>query len=159
MSERNLAAELALLATEVDSLAKALVQAKAELAREADRRHRADTKAEELREQLGHARRRAKTAERELGRLTADIQATAHSTTVHERELQARLEHALQTNEQLRQELERSERQRRTLEVNLRQVMENLRNAAQEARGSGVGNPGTEPDEETLVPVRRSDGW
>ncbi len=158
MNERNLAGELALLATEVDSLAKALVQAKAELAREADRRNRADTDAEELRQQLRHARRRAKTAERELGNLTTSIEATAHTNEVYGRELQARLEQALQTTEQLRQEVERKERQRRALEVNLSEVMENLRNAAQEARGSGVVSPTAEPEEATLAPTRWPDG-
>jgi chromosome segregation ATPase len=73
MTERNLAGELAMLATEVDSLAKSLVQARAELARETQRRKRADTKSEELGQELGHARRRAQTAERELGRLSAGI--------------------------------------------------------------------------------------
>jgi chromosome segregation ATPase len=77
---------------------------------------------------------------------------------MYERELQARLEQALQTNEQLRQEVERKERQRRALEVNLSEVMENLRNAAQEARGSGGVSPAAEPDEATLVPARRPDG-
>ena len=69
MPERSLAKELALLATEVDSLAKTLSLAQAEQARDAERCTRADAKAEELRQQLGHARRRAKIAERELAKL------------------------------------------------------------------------------------------
>jgi chromosome segregation ATPase len=157
MTERNLAGELALLATEVDSLAKALVQAQAELAREADRRNRADTKAEQLRNELGHARRRAQAAERELGTLTAGIQASAHTAQVHQRELEARLQQTQQANEQLRQEVQRKERQRHTLEVNLREVMENLRNAAQEAQSSNVV---AEVEEATLVPSRPDQiGW
>jgi len=132
MNGRNLAGELALLATEVDSLAKA------ELARETEKRGRAESEADELRQQLRHARRRAQTAEREFGKLAATIEAAGHTAEVHERELQARLEQALQASEGLRQEVERKERQRHALEVNLREVMENLRNAAQEARGSGT---------------------
>jgi len=160
MMERNLAGELALLATEVDSVAKALAQAKAELARETDRRYRADAKAEELRQELGHARRRAQTAERELGKRTASIEASAHSTQIYEHELQVRLEQALQVNEQLRQEVGRKERQRHALEVNLREVMENLRNAAQEAQGVAVANSGAEAEDATLVPSRPDGvGW
>jgi chromosome segregation ATPase len=157
MPERNLAAELTLLATEVDSLAKALALANAERAREGTRRMRADATAEGLRQQLAHARRRAKTAERELAKLSANIEATAHSAQVSERELRARLQQAQQANEQLRQEVERKERERRALEVNLREVLENLRNAAQEARGSRVTTP-TAVEEATLVPAPRDDG-
>jgi chromosome segregation ATPase len=157
MTERNLAGELALLATEVDSLAKALVQAQAELAREADRRNRADTKAEQLRNELGHARRRAQAAERELGTLTAGIQASTHTAQNQQRELEVRLQQTQQANEQLRQEVQRKERQRHALEVNLREVMENLRNAAQEAQGSHVV---AQPEEATLVPSRPDQiGW
>ena len=160
MEDRNLAGELTLLATEVDSLAKALVQARAELGRETDCRTRADTKAEELRQELGHARRRAQAAERELGKFTASIEATAHSEQVHRQELETRLRQALQTNEQLRQEVQRKERQRQALELNLREVMENLRNAAQEAQGTTAGPPVLRSEEQTLVPTRPRDiGW
>ena len=149
-----------MLATEVDSLAKSLVQARAELARELQRRGRADTKAEELRQELGHARRRAQTAERELGRLSAGIKGTEHATQAYQQELATRLEHAQQVNEQLRQEVLRKERQRRALEGNLKEVMGNLRNAAQEAQGSGVATRTALVEEETLVPPPRSDsGW
>jgi chromosome segregation ATPase len=158
MSERNLAAELALLATEVDSLAKSLARARAELARETDRRNRADIKAGELRQELRHAKRRAQTAERELGRLTAGIDATAHAAQGYRNELETRLADAQQANEQLRQEVERKERQRRALEANMRELMENLRNAAQEAQGSRTVIPGAHSDEATLVPAKRSDG-
>jgi chromosome segregation ATPase len=158
VKERNLAGELALLATEVDSLAKELARAKAELARERDCRHRADNRADELREQLGHAQRRARTAERELGRLNANVTATAHANEVTQRELQARLDVALHENEQLRQDVERKERQRRALEANLREVMENLRHAAQEARSSAT-TPADTPEEATLVPPGRGNGW
>jgi septation ring formation regulator EzrA len=159
VKERNLAGELALLATEVDSLAKELVRAKAELARERDCRNRADNKAEELRDQLGHAQRRARTAERELGRLSASSTAAAHAAEVQQRELQARLDVAVHENEQLQQDVERKERQRRALQGNLREVMTNLRNAAQEARGSSAAVPGVEPDEATLVPPGHGAGW
>jgi chromosome segregation ATPase len=160
MSDRNLAGELALLATEVDSLAKSLVQARAELARENEKRNRAEVTADELRQQLGHARQRAKTAERELGKLSSSVQAATHSAETYQHELETRLEEAQQTNEQLRQEVERKERQRRALEANLREVMENLRNAAQEARGPGAVRPPLRSDEATLVPPpRATGGW
>jgi len=160
MTERNLAGELALLATDVDSLAKALVQSQAELSRETDRRNKADAKAAELREELGHARRRAQTAERELGKLTAGIQATSHSAEVNRRELETRLAQLQRSNEMLRQEVLRKERQRHALEQDLREVMENLRNAAQEAQGSTAPPQLAEQDEATLVPSRNTDvGW
>jgi chromosome segregation ATPase len=159
VKERNLAGELALLATEVDSLAKELARAKAELARERDCRQRADSRADELREQLGHAQRRARTAERELGRRNASITATAHTNEVTQRELQARLDVAMHESEQLRQDVERKERQRRALEANLREVMGNLRHAAQEARASSTATPAAAPEEATLVPPGRGNGW
>jgi chromosome segregation ATPase len=159
VKERNLAGELALLATEVDSLAKELARAKAELARERDCRQRADSRADELREQLGHAQRRARTAERELGRLNASITATAHANEVTQRELQARLDVAMHESEQLQQDVERKERQRRALEANLREVMGNLRHAAQEARASSTATPAAAPEEATLVPPGRGNGW
>jgi chromosome segregation ATPase len=133
MTERNLAGELALLATEVDSLAKALAHAQAELARESARRVRAEADAEDLREQLAQTRQRAKAAEREVGKLAAGMEAGAHDFGARERELEKRLEQAHAGNERLRQELERNEAQRRALEASLHDVMKNLRNAAQEA--------------------------
>ena len=159
MKERNLAGELALLATEVDSLAKTLTRTKVELARERDCRSRSDSRADELREQLGHAQRRARTAERELGRLNANITATAHANEVTQRELQARLDVALHENEQLQQDVERKERQRRALQENLREVMGNLRHAAQEARASSEAAPAASPEEATLVPPGQGNGW
>jgi chromosome segregation ATPase len=160
MSERNLAKELSLLATEVDSVAKALVQANAERAREAERRNRADAKAEQLREELKHARQRAQVAERELGKLSAGVQASEHSAVVRQHELETRLEEALRSNAQLQEEVERKERQRRALEQNLRELMENLRNAAQEAHGSTVVAPVATPEDATLVPTRQTEiGW
>src|SRR5215218_8580549 len=147
MKERNLAGELALLATEVDSLAKALARANAELAHETARRSRADTEAQELRQELGHARQRAQTAERELGKLSAGLEAERHSTQIYEHELQVRLDQALQANEQLRQAVERKERQRRALAENLREVMGNLRNAAQEAQAAGAVGPIAEAED------------
>lgn len=160
MKERNLAGELALLATEVDSLAKALARANAELARETARRSRADTEAQELRQELGHARQRAQTAERELGKLSAGLEAERHSTQIYEHELQVRLDQALQANEQLRQAVERKERQRRALAENLREVMGNLRNAAQEAQAAGAVGPIAEAEDATLVPSRPDGiGW
>jgi chromosome segregation ATPase len=133
MNERNLAKELAALALEVDSLAKALAQAKAELGGQTARRVHVERQAEELREQLAHARQRAKAAEREVGKLSAIAEAGAHAAEVREHELQTRLEQALEASELRRQEVEYKERQRQTLELNLREVMKNLRNAAQEA--------------------------
>jgi chromosome segregation ATPase len=160
MAERNLAGELAMLATEVDSLAKALVLARGELARENQRRERAETKAEELRHELGQARRRAQTAERELGKLSASAKASAHTAEGHQHELKTRLEQAQKSNQLLRLEVERKERQRRTLEVNLKEVMENLRNAAQEVQGTAVVAHAPLAEEATLVPPTREDsGW
>ena len=159
MSERNLAGELALLATEVDSLAKSLAQARAEAAREAERRKRADATAEQLREELAHAKQRAKVAERELGKLSAASQATKHSAQTYQHELETRLEDAQRLNEQLRQEVQRKERQRRALEANLRQVMENLRNAAQEAHAKGVVAPPVAEDATLVPPARDIGGW
>ena len=155
MDERNLAAELSLLATEVDSLAKTIVQAKAERAREADSRAKAETHAEELRQQLRHARRRATTAERELAKLTAAAQADAHAAQVRERELQARLDQAQQANALLRHEVEEIEGERRALEQNLRDVLGNLRHAAQKAAQSRVALR----DEATHVAGPADNGW
>ena len=61
MHEPDLAQRLSLLATEVDSLAKALVQAQAERAREAERKKRADAEAEQ------HLRHAAQEAQHSRG--------------------------------------------------------------------------------------------
>jgi hypothetical protein len=75
-----------------------------------------------------------------------------------ERELQAQLEQALQANTLLRHEVEQKERQRRALEVNLREVLGNLRHAGQEENRSRT--VARTPEETTLVPARRGDdGW
>jgi len=138
MSEQTIARDLTLLATEVDSLEKRLVQAQTVQAHESERRKRADVQAEKLRQELRHARRRAKAAEREL---------------------REQLEQEQQRNEVLAHEVERVEAERRTLQRNLREVLGNLRHAAQEARGSRAHPPET-LDEATLVSVRRPDvGW
>jgi predicted nucleic acid-binding Zn-ribbon protein len=158
VDERNLAVELSLLATEVDSLAKALVQARAELAREAELRSKADTDAEQLRQQLRHARRRATTAERELAKLTAGIQADAHAARVRERELQARLDQAEQANALLRHEVEEVEGERLALEQNLKDVLGNLRHAAQKAAQSRVALR-TAADEATHASGPADNGW
>jgi phage shock protein A len=159
MTERNLAKELGLLATEVDSLAKSVAQAKAEAGREADRRKKADATAEQLREELRQAKRRARVSERELGRLSSGIEASTHAAVIQQHELELRLKDLQQANEQLRQEVDMKERQCRTLEANLREVLENLRNAAREAEVSKVvARP--VPDEATLVePGRDIGGW
>jgi chromosome segregation ATPase len=112
-------------------------------------------KAEELGQQLGHARRRAKIAERELAKLSADVETKAHAAQSRERELRVQLEQAQQTNEVLKHEVERVERERRALQLNLRDVLGNLRHAAQEAGGSRGA-----ADQATLVPERPADsGW
>ena len=159
MHEPDLARRLSLLATEVDSLAKALVQAQTERAREAERKKRADAEAEQLRQELRHARRRAKAAERELARLSGSIEATAHRAKTSQRELQARLEDAEQAKKVLHDEVEQIERERRALELNLREVLGNLRHAAQEAQHSRSMSRSV-ADEATLVPSREPDnGW
>jgi chromosome segregation ATPase len=159
MSEQTIARDLTLLATEVDSLEKRLVQAQTEQVHESERRKRADVQAEKLRQELRHARRRAKAAERELARLSAGVGATEHRARSTERELREQLEQEQQRNEVLAHEVERVEAERRTLQRNLREVLGNLRHAAQEARGSRARPPET-LDEATLVSVRRPDvGW
>jgi chromosome segregation ATPase len=158
MTQQNLAAELSLLATEADSVEKALVQARAELARERDRRTRAEAQSQELREQLALARRRADTAERELGKIGSSIEAEAHKNRVRQRELQARLEQAREVNEVLKHDLEQTESERRALETNLHEVLGNLRHAAQKA-GPRLGTAPTVEDA-TLVPSHTPDnGW
>ena len=159
MHEPDLARRLSLLATEVDSLAKALVQAQAERAREAERKKRAAAEAEQLRQELRHARRRAKAAERELARLSGSIEDTAHRAKTSQRELQAQLEDAEQAKKVLHDEVEQIERERRALELNLREVLGNLRHAAQEAQHSRSMSRSV-ADEATLVPSREPDnGW
>ncbi|HZO09517.1 MAG TPA: hypothetical protein VFC77_09065 [Myxococcota bacterium] len=159
MSEQTIARDLTLLATEVDSLEKRLVQAQAEQAHASERRKRADAQAEKLRQELRQARRRAKAAERELAKLSAGVGATEHRARSTERELREQLEQEQQRNEVLAHEVERVEAERRTLQRNLREVLGNLRHAAQEARGSRAHPPET-LDEATLVSVRRPDvGW
>jgi chromosome segregation ATPase len=156
MTQQNLAAELSLLATEADSVEKALVQARAELARERDRRTRAEAQSQELREQLALARRRAETAERELGKISSSIEAEAHKNRVRQRELQARLDQAQEVNEVLKHDLEQTESERRALETNLHEVLGNLRHAAQKA-GPRLG---TVAEDATLVPSHTPDnGW
>jgi chromosome segregation ATPase len=156
--ERNLAKELALLATEVDSLAKELALARAERASETKRRERAATDAAQLRVQLQHARERAKASERDLGRFSRQADADAHTAQAIERDLRLQLEAAQNRNEVLQHEVERIERERRVLERNQRELLGNLRQAAQEAwapEGSSVAT-----DDATLVPARPTDvGW
>jgi chromosome segregation protein len=131
---RNLAAELARLATEVDSLAKAKVLAEAERDRQVRRREKADATTAKLRAELDQARRRATAAERELARLSANMQETSHQSDAAERELRARLEDSEQAKKVLRHEVEQTERERRALEVQLKEVLANLRQAAREAQ-------------------------
>jgi chromosome segregation ATPase len=158
MTQQNLAAELSLLATEADSVEKALVQARAELARERERRKRAEAQAQDLREQLSIARKRADTAERELGKISASIQAEEHKNRARQRELMARLEQAQGVNEILQHDLEQTESERRALETNLHEVLGNLRQAAQKA-GPRLGTVPT-PEDATLVPSEPPDnGW
>jgi chromosome segregation ATPase len=150
--QRNLAAELSLLATDVDSLAKTLAQSQAELDRERELHKKERLQAEELRQQLRQARRRATAAERELVRTGADADAAVHHAEAKERELRAQLEQARQTIEVLRHEVAQTENERTALELNLREVLGNLRHAAQTA-----GHP---TDEATMVTAHRPDnGW
>lgn len=158
MTERNLAADLMLLATEVDSLTKALELARAESARERKHRLKADRQAEDLRQQLRQARRRAKAAERELGVVSASSEAGAHTARSRERELQERFDQAQQEIEVLRHEVEQTESERRAMEANLREVLGNLRHAARKAGESRPRSLVT--DEATLIPTSHPDnGW
>ncbi len=158
MDERTLARELTLLATEADSVEKALVQARAEWTHEAELRKRAEVDAEELRQQLRHARRRAKAAEKQLAELSSRVEAIEHAAHARESELREQLDQAEQAKKILRHEVEQTERERRALEMNYREVLANLRHAAQEAR---VPAGGRSPAEEiTVVPGPRDDsGW
>ena len=153
--DRNLAAELSLLATDVDSLAKALAQAQAELAREREHHRQHRLKAEELGQQLRQARRRATAAERELVRVGADADAAVHRAEGKERELRAQLDQARQTIEVLRHEVAQTENERTALELNLREVLGNLRQAARTA-----GHSSEVTDEATMVTAHpRDNGW
>jgi hypothetical protein len=58
---------------------------------------------------------------------------TGHSAEVAVRELRQRLAVAEQSHEELRELLEQKEAECRALEQNMRELMENLRNAAIEA--------------------------
>ncbi len=158
MNEQSLAKELSLLATEVDSLEKSLVQAKAEWANEAELGKRADVDAQELRQQLRHARQRAKAAEHELAHLSARVEAIEHAAQAREGELREQLDQAEQAKRILRHEVEQTERERRALELNYREVLANLRRAAQEARAPDSARPAAE--EAALVPPGPDDnGW
>jgi chromosome segregation ATPase len=159
MDERTIAKELSLLATEVDSVEKALAQARAELTRERERRQRAENQAQELEDQLRLVRKRAETAERELGKIGSSIEAESHRTEIQQQELKARLKQAKEVNEVLKHDLEQTESERRALETNLQEVLGNLRHAAQKA-GPRLGTAPT-PEDATLVPSQTPDnnGW
>jgi septal ring factor EnvC (AmiA/AmiB activator) len=158
MSEQTIARDLTLLATEVDSLEKALVLSKTEQAHESERRKRADAQAEKLRQELRHARRRAKAAERELSKLSAGVGASEHRAHTTQQGLREQLDQAQQRNKMLQHEIERVEAERRALQENLREVLANLRHAAREARPSGT--LPREVDDVTLVSARPRDvGW
>lgn len=158
MDERTLARELTLLATKADSVEKALVQARAERTHEAELRKRAEVDAEELRQQLRHARRRAKAAEHQLAELSSRVEAIEHAHNTRESDLREQLDQAEQAKKILRHEVEQTERERRALEMNYREVLANLRHAAQEARVPDGGRPPAE--EVTIVPGPRDDsGW
>jgi chromosome segregation ATPase len=146
-SMRDIANELLALATEVDSLAKSLVRAQEELARELTRRRHFEQEAVDLAAALAQARQRAKVAERDLGRVAAELERTTQTAQVREHELQTRLNEANQTIERLRREVERKERQRVQLETDLADVMQNLRHAAAEAAwpSSGLADPDSQP--------------
>jgi chromosome segregation ATPase len=131
-STRNLARELVEIGTEVDSVAKSLRKAQEELARELGRRQRFEQEAADLRAAVAHTRQRAKTAERDLARLSSELATAKHTARVREHELQTRLEAANRLADRLRRELEGNERQRLALETDLSDVMQNLRHAATE---------------------------
>src|SRR5262245_22015313 len=133
MNERNLANELAFLATQVDSVTKTLAQREAELSDERSRRQRAEGEVASLREQLTTARQRAKTAEREIGKLSSYGEHERHGAEARERDLRERLAQAEKARDDLRGRLEQKERERQALEVNIRELMANLRHAAVKA--------------------------
>ena len=74
----------------------------------------------------------------------------------HERELRARFDDAEQAKKVLRHEVEQSERERRAMEVHLKEVLGNLRQAAREAQRVRAAS---EPDEATMVTAPRDVGW
>jgi chromosome segregation ATPase len=146
MATRNLSGDIARLATEVDSLIKTLAKTEAELERERSRRRHGETELHGLREQLGLCRQRAKKAEGELARIAAQTDRESHAAKMVERELRQQLMDVEQSREQLRESLERKESECRALEQNLRELMENLRNAAVEAgRATHAEREATEP--------------
>jgi septal ring factor EnvC (AmiA/AmiB activator) len=158
MTERNLAKELAHLATQADSLEKTLVRAWAEREREAKHRKRAEADAEELRQQLRHARERAKVAEHEVASTTAKLEAIEHTAGARESELREQVDQLEQAKKILRHEVEQTERERRALELNYREVLGNLRHAAREARTSTRERPAAE--EVTVLSLDPPDnGW
>lgn len=132
-TDRNLSGELALLATEVDSLAKTLARTETELERERRRRHEAETELHGLREEVAICRQRAKKAEGELAKLAVQRDRERHAAEVLERELRQQLANTEHSIQELRESLEQKEGECRALEENLRELMENLRNAAIEA--------------------------
>ncbi len=132
-SNRNLPGELMTLATEVDSLTKALVRAQEELARELTRRQNFEQESIDLAAAVTQARERAKVAERDLGRLAAEFETTTETARVREHELQTRLDEANDMIERLKREVASKERKRVQLETDLSDVMQNLRHAAAEA--------------------------
>jgi predicted nucleic acid-binding Zn-ribbon protein len=133
MTRRSLSSELALLATEVDSLQKALARAEAELETERKRRTKAEVERDDLRQQLALMRQRAKAAERELAKLAVQSEREHHDAEMINRELRSRLDEAGMSRAQLEGALERNERERKALEQNIHELMENLRAAAAEA--------------------------
>jgi chromosome segregation ATPase len=145
MANRNLSGELALLATEVDSLAKTLARAEVELERERSRRREFEAELHGLREQLAICRQRAKKAEGEVAKFAAQTDRERHAAEMLERELRQQLAVTEESSEQLRSSLEQKEGERRALEQNLRELMDNLRNAAIEAGRAGGDREATEP--------------
>jgi chromosome segregation ATPase len=132
-SNRNVAGELLALATEVDSLTKSLVRTQEELARELTRRQHFEQESIDLAAAVTHARERAKVAERDLGRLAAELESKTETARVREHELQTRLDEANDMIERLKREVASKERKRLQLETDLSDVMQNLRHAAAEA--------------------------
>jgi chromosome segregation ATPase len=140
MANRNLSGELALLATEVDSLAKTLARTETELERERSRRRRFEAELHSLREELALCRQRAKKAEGELAKVAVRSDRERHAAEMLERELRQQLAVTEQSSERLRGSLEQKEGECRALEENLRELMENLRNAAIEAGRATAGD-------------------
>jgi chromosome segregation ATPase len=142
-TNRDISGRLALLATEVDSLAKSLARAETELERERGRRRELDVELHGLREELAICRQRAKKAEGELARFAVRTDRERHAAEMLEQELRQQLAASAQSSERLRESLEQKEGECRALEQNLRELMENLRNAAIEA-GRATTGPGHE---------------